>query len=77
MKKIKIEEEAIEAVVLYLKSIGWNPLVGGFIGIEQGSAKFNFRLIFGFTGSKRKDKKRMIESGTGDFYQALPEGKKE
>lgn len=46
------EERAIYAVVRYLHSKGWSCLLGGFQAIEQGSAKFNFRLIFGFTGKK-------------------------
>ena len=53
MKRNKIEIEAIESVSKYLRSIGWKPLVGGFTGIEQGSLKFNFRLIFSFTGKKK------------------------
>lgn len=52
-KNDKIEIEAIEAVSKYLKSIGWKPLAGGFTGIEQGSRKYNFRLIFDFTGNKK------------------------
>lgn len=53
-KKILTEEKAIKVVAEYLRSIGWNPLVGQFTGIEQGSLKYNFRLIFCFTGSKKK-----------------------
>lgn len=49
----KIEDEAIESVSKYLRNIGWKPLVGGFSGIEQGSRKYNFRLIFSFTGKKK------------------------
>ena len=55
MRQKKVEQ-AIEAVAEYLRSIGWNPLVGQFTGIEQGSLKYNFRLIFSFTG-KKVDKK--------------------
>ena len=56
MKKSKFtkEEQAIAAVAEYLRSIGWNLLVGQFTGIEQGNLKYNFRLIFSFTGSKKK-----------------------
>lgn len=54
MKKKTIEEKAIDAVAKYLKSIGWSPLVGGFERIEQGNLKYNFRLIFKFTGKKIK-----------------------
>lgn len=53
-KKREIEEKAIDATAEFLRSIGWNPLVGRFSGIEQGSRKFNFRLIFEFTGRKEK-----------------------
>ena len=47
------EDKAIYAVVRYLDKRGWSCLVGGFSAIEQGSAKYNFRLIFSFTGKKK------------------------
>lgn len=55
-EEIEIEDKAIEAVTAYLKSRGWKLLVGGFQNIEQGSLKYNFRLIFGFTGRHQKIK---------------------
>ena len=55
-KENNIEEKAIDACGNYLKIKGWNPLVGGFIGIEQGNLKYNFRLIFAFTGKPPKKK---------------------
>lgn len=54
MKSKTIEEKAIDACAQYLRSKGWKPLVGGFERIEQGSAKYNFRLVFGFTGGPPK-----------------------
>ncbi|MEK7578101.1 MAG: hypothetical protein AAB456_00035 [Patescibacteria group bacterium] len=54
-KQIKAEDKAIKAVAEFLRSHKWNPLVGGFIGIEQGSLKYNFRLIFSFTGKPPKN----------------------
>ena len=54
-KKKRLEEKAIDACAAYLRSIGWEPLVAGFDSIEQGSLKYNFRLVLGFTG-KKKDK---------------------
>jgi len=57
MKDKKLEEKAIDACAKYLRSIGWNPLVGGFTGIEQGELKYNFRLIFKFTGKKNETRK--------------------
>ena len=57
-KKIKIEDKAIYAIADYLRSIGWSCLIGGFSGIEQGSAKYNFRLIFNFTGKKLCQKRK-------------------
>jgi len=50
MKKDKIDEKAIDAVAAYLRSEGWVVQVGGFTGIEQGTLKYNYRLIFEFTG---------------------------
>mgnify|MGYP001589906377 CR=1 FL=1 len=58
MKQNKEEEKAIDAVADYLRSIGWKPFVGQFTGIEQGNAKYNFRLIFNFTGTKRDKKNK-------------------
>ena len=55
MKQNKEEEKAIEAIADYLRSIGWIPLVGGFSVIEQDNRKYNFRLVFNFTGKKAKD----------------------
>ncbi|MEK6884527.1 MAG: hypothetical protein AABY22_33150 [Nanoarchaeota archaeon] len=53
---MKTEDKAINACVAYLKSKEWNPLVAGFSAIEQGSMKYNFRLIFNFTGKPPKRK---------------------
>jgi len=55
-KQIKAEEKAIDKCADFLRSHGWNPLVGGFTTIEQGSAEYNFRLIFSFTGKPPKVK---------------------
>ncbi len=55
VKEMEIEEKAIDACAKYLRSKGWNPLVGGFQRIEQGELKYNFRLIFGFTGKPPKE----------------------
>jgi hypothetical protein len=57
-KETTIEEKAIYAVADYLRSKGWSCLVGGFSGIEQDSRKYNFRLIFNFTGKKLCPKKK-------------------
>ncbi len=54
-KQRYIENKALDAVVKYLKSRGWNPLIGSFVGIEQGTLKYNFRLIFKFTGKPPKE----------------------
>jgi len=51
-QKTSIQDKAIYAIADYLRSIGWSCLIGGFYGIEQDSAKYNFRLIFNFTGKK-------------------------
>lgn len=56
-KETKIEDKAIYAIADYLRSIGWSCLIGGFYGIEQDSSKYNFRLIFNFTGKKLCQKK--------------------
>ena len=37
-----------------IDGIGWSPQIGQFIGIEQGSLKYKFRLIFEFVGGKKK-----------------------
>lgn len=58
MKNKTIEEKAIDVIADYLRSIGWSILVGGFETIEQGNAKYNFRLIFGFTGKKKEKKEK-------------------
>lgn len=57
-KETAIEDKAIYAIADYLRSKGWSCLVGGFYGIEQGLAKYNFRLIFNFTGKKLCRKKK-------------------
>jgi len=57
---MKIEEKAIDAVAEYLRSLGWNPLVGSFDCIEQGDGKFIFRLVFKFTGKPPKNAKPKI-----------------
>ena len=54
--KKKKEELAIDACADYLRSIGWEPFVGGFQSIEQRNLKYNFRLIFNFTGKKKETK---------------------
>jgi len=54
---VKIEKKAIFACANYLRSRNWSYLVGGFSGIEQGELKYNFRLIFKFTGKPPKNKK--------------------
>ncbi len=53
-KQIETENLAIDAVNNYLKARGWKPLIGGFVGIEQTGLKYNFRLIFNFTGKPPK-----------------------
>lgn len=50
------EEKAVYAVARYLHTKGWSCLIGGFSAIQQGSAKYNFRLVFGFTGKKLEEK---------------------
>jgi hypothetical protein len=55
-KKEKIEKRTLDAIVEYLKSIGWIPMVIGFTAIEQGSLKYNFRLIVSFSGRKKEHK---------------------
>ncbi len=64
-KQIKAEDKAIYACADFLKSHGWNPLVGSFIGVEQGDLKYNFRLIFKFTGRLPKEVLKKIK-GRGD-----------
>lgn len=51
-KKALIEDTAIKATAEFLKSMGWEVAYGGFSSIEQGTLKYNFRLIFAFTGTK-------------------------
>lgn len=56
-KKNRTKEEiAIDAVADYLRDKGWKPLVGSFVRIEQGNLKYNFHLIFSFTGKPPKEK---------------------
>ena len=57
--EIEIEDNAINACAIFLKSMGWNCLVGGFQGIEQNFGKYRFRLVFDFVGKppKRLNKK--------------------
>ena len=57
-EKAKTEDKAIYAIADYLKSIGWNCLVGGFKGIAQGEAKYKFDLIFSFVGKKKLSKQK-------------------
>lgn len=61
--KRNVEEKAIHACADYLRSIGWEPLVAGFQGIEkEGSLRYNFRLILGFTVKKKEVKKKEVKN---------------
>lgn len=49
-----VEDRAIDACASYLRSKGWSIAVGGFSQIEQGTLKYNFKLVFSFTGKPPK-----------------------
>ena len=53
-------DKVAQAICAYLKVRGWNVLVVGESRIQQpiGSLKYNFELVFRFTGKKLKCQKK-------------------
>ena len=53
-KKVRLPQP-YAAARNYLEKNGWNVVVIGGTSVEQGSAKYNFFLRIGFTGSKKTE----------------------
>ena len=68
IKKVKPNSFDIVAVAIakYMREKGWSVLVIGEPRVQQsaGSLKYNFELVFRFTGKKQEIKKD--EKGTKD-----------